>query len=235
MVINDSDRAIYSVWRALTTENAAFLDMVLSTNVTIEEWHRQREIYLTGKKYSLEFAYSAFFLNRTNHSGILLSGPIGGQAQTDWKLDVRYNREKLSRQITKIGEYARAIKVYNRDVFTFVGGALRNLGDDAFVYFDPPYYKKGRKLYKNYFTPELHRELFEEIRDNVDQDWIVSYDDVPEIRAIYGAFQSRSFSLDYSLANNGKGHEIMYFKSAALIPNADELAEIGMNTMFGGE
>ncbi len=235
VVINDSDRAIYSIWRALTTENDAFLDKVLSTNVTLEEWHRQRRIYLTGKKYSLEFAYSAFFLNRTNHSGILLSGPIGGQTQGDWKLDVRYNRDKLAKQIAKIGEHAKAIKVYNRDVFAFVGGQLRNLGNDAFVYFDPPYYKKGRKLYKNYFTPELHRELFDVIKDNVHQDWIVSYDDVPEIRAIYGAFLSRSFSLDYSLANNGKGHEIMYFKSASLVPSSDELARIGMGIMFGGE
>lgn len=235
IVINDSDKAIYSIWRALTTENTAFLDKVVSTNVTLEEWHRQREIYLTGKKYSLEFAYSAFFLNRTNHSGILLSGPIGGQAQGDWKLDVRYNREKLAGQITKIGEHANAIKVYNRDVFAFIRGPLCNLGNEAFVYFDPPYYKKGRKLYKNYFTPELHRELFDMIRDNVDQNWIVSYDDVPEIRAIYGAFPSRAFSLDYSLANNGKGREIMYFKSTALVPDADELARIGMGMMFGGE
>lgn len=235
IVINDSDKAIYSIWRAITTENAQFLDKMMDTNVTIEEWQRQREIYYTeNKRYSLDFAFSAFFLNRTNHSGILSAGPIGGQEQKDWKLDVRFVKDKLARQILRIGDRKDDIKVFNRDVMTFILNNLQRMGRDAFVYFDPPYYKKGRKLYKNFFTPELHRELHDSISVNVRQDWIVSYDDVAEIREIYDDFPSRSFSLDYSLANNGKGREIMYFKARELMPTARELASVGMAKAFGG-
>ena len=235
IVINDSDKAIYSIWRAITTENAQFIDKMMDTNVTIDEWQRQREIYYTeNKRYSLDFAFSAFFLNRTNHSGILSAGPIGGQEQNDWKLDVRFVKDKLARQILRIGERKGDIKVFNRDVMTFIRNKLQRMGRDAFVYFDPPYYKKGRKLYKNFFTPELHKALHDSISVNVPQDWIVSYDDVAEIREIYDDFPSRSFSLDYSLANNGKGREIMYFKTRELMPTARELASVGMVKAFGG-
>ena len=236
IVINDSDKAIYSIWRAITTENTQFLDKMMDTNVTIEEWQRQREIYYTeNKRYSLDFAFSAFFLNRTNHSGILSAGPIGGQKQKDWKLDVRFMKDKLATQILRIGERKDDIKVFNRDVMTFIRNNLQKMGRDVFVYFDPPYYKKGRKLYKNFFTPELHKALHDSISMNVPQDWIVSYDDVAEIREIYDDFPSRSFSLDYSLANNGKGREIMYFKMRELMPTARELAAVGMAKAFGGD
>lgn len=235
IVINDSDRAIYSIWRALTTENAAFLDKMMRTEVTLKEWARQREIYFGPRKYSLDYAFAAFFLNRTNHSGILSAGPIGGQEQGEWKLDVRFVKDKLAAQIARIGEHSKDIKVYNRDVFAFIHTYLPKVGRDAFVYFDPPYYKKGRKLYKNFFTPELHGDLYEKIVADVRQDWIVSYDDVSEIRKIYRAYPSRSFSLDYSLANNGQGREIMYYKTRNLRPTKRELESIGMLQMFGGK
>ncbi len=235
IVINDSDKAIYSIWRAITTENAQFLDKMMATNVTLEEWQRQREIYYgDNKRYSLDFAFSAFFLNRTNHSGILSAGPIGGQEQNDWKLDVRFVKDKLARQIIRIGERKNDIKVCNRDVMTFIRNNLQRMEQDAFVYFDPPYYKKGRKLYKNFFTPELHRALHDLIRTDVLQDWIVSYDDVAEIRDIYDDYPSRTFSLDYSLANNGKGREIMYFKTREMMPTSEELASVGMLKAFEG-
>lgn len=235
VVINDSDRAIYSIWRAMTTENAAFLDKMMSTGVTLAEWTRQREIYMNARCYSLDYAFAAFFLNRTNHSGILSAGPIGGQAQKEWKLDVRFCKEKLAKLISRIGDYRQRIRVYNRDVQTFIGTQLPRVEDDAFVYFDPPYYKKGRKLYKNFFTPELHRELFAKIVSDVAQNWVVSYDDVPEIRAIYGDYPHRSFTLDYSLANNGRGREVMYFKRKELVPTLNELRGIKMERMFGGD
>ena len=44
IVINDSDKAIYSIWRALTTENVQFIDKMMSTKITIQELHRQLEI-----------------------------------------------------------------------------------------------------------------------------------------------------------------------------------------------
>lgn len=233
IVINDSDRAIYSIWRALTTEGSAFLDKMMATGISLEEWKRQREIYLREKKYSLDYAFAAFFLNRTNHSGILSAGPIGGREQGAWKLGVRFVKDKLACQIARIVARRNDIKVYNQDAKYFIRNFLPRVGTDAFVYFDPPYYRKGRRLYDNFFTPELHRKLKEAICTEVAQDWVVSYDDVPEIRDIYADCPSRPFTLDYSLANNGKGREIMFFKSRKLLPSTSELEAIKMEKKFG--
>jgi len=232
IVINDSDRAIYSIWKAIVGANAAFLDKLYATPVTIEEWKRQRSIYQTSKKYSLEYGFAAFFLNRTNHSGILGSGPIGGRAQNEWKLDVRYSVNELAAKILAIGQLRSQIKVYGRDVFSFIKNQLPRISQNSFLYFDPPYYRRGKVLYKNFFTNRLHRELCETIKSSVHRPWIVSYDDVPEIDHIYRGFVKRKFSLTYSLANNGTGREVMFFSEKGLVPTRRELRNISMEHYF---
>jgi len=232
IVINDSDRAIASFWKAAVDESDAFIDKIYSTPVTVKEWWRQREIYYTSRRYSLEYGFATFFLNRTNHSGILTSGPIGGQEQKEWKLDVRYNKEDLIGKIEQLKQHKHRIKIFNRDAKSLISNQLKRYEDKAFIYFDPPYYRKGRALYQNYFTDKLHKELCRAISDNVKSPWVVSYDDVPEIEQIYRGFANRRFSLNYSLANNGYGKEIMFFYSPELLPTQDELKAIGMERQF---
>ena len=232
IVINDSDQAIAAIWKAMTRENDAFLDKMWSTSVTLDEWYRQRDIYFNSKKkYSLAYGFAAFYLNRTNHSGILAAGPIGGRDQGEWKLDVRFNKEELAKKIKAIGDLKDQIQVYNRDVFSFVRNQLPRYEDKAFVYFDPPYYRRGQVLYKNFFNQKKHEELKEDIVSGLGIPWIVSYDNVPAIRKIYRGVPSREFSLNYSLANNGSGREIMFF-SDGLKPTNKELRSIGMEEMF---
>lgn len=233
IVINDADRAIASIWKAMTKENEAFLDKMWNTEVSLEEWHKQRDIYFhSNQKYSLAYGFAAFYLNRTNHSGILSSGPIGGRNQENWKLDVRFEKKNLAERIKAIGELKRQIKIYNRDVFSFIRNHLTKYHEKSFVYLDPPYYRRGKVLYKNFFDAKMHKDLKTRILKDIKIPWVVSYDDVPEIREIYRDVPSKAFSLNYSLANNGNGKEIMFF-SKGLMPTADEIRSIGMGAMFG--
>lgn len=234
IVINDSDKAIASFWKAAIEENDAFVDKIYSTPVTINEWKKQRDVYLTSKRYSFEYGFATFFLNRTNHSGILLSGPIGGQKQATWKLDARFNKHDLIHRIQSLRQFRRRIHVFNRDVNSLIANQVKRYENRAFIYFDPPYYKRGSVLYQNFFTDKLHKKLCLSIKENVKNPWVVSYDDVFEIREIYKGIPSRSFSLNYSLANNGSGREIMFF-SPGLKPSAEEFRRIGMGAMFGVE
>ena len=231
IVINDSDKAIASFWKAAINESDAFIDKIYSTPVTIDEWRRQREIYFSSKRYSLEYGFATFFLNRTNHSGILTSGPIGGQKQEGWKLDVRYNKNDLIEKIEFLRQNKKRIHIFNRDVSFLITNQIKKYASRAFVYFDPPYYKRGSELYQNFFTDKLHKRLYKSICESVESPWVVSYDDVPEIRRIYKGTPLRSFSLNYSLANNGSGLEIMFF-SEGLKPTRKELRSIGMEEMF---
>lgn len=234
IVINDSDRAIYSFWRAVVEENDAFLDMIATTPVTIKEWERQRTIYQEARKYSLEYGFATFFLNRVNHSGILSAGPIGGvkQDNEEYKLDVRFDKTTLAEKVEAIGRLKDKIHVYNRDALSFINRQLKTFEKRAFVYFDPPYYKKGKALYKNFFTDELHIKLCDVIVKSVSCPWIVSYDNVPKICEIYKGLPQRTFSLCYSLANNGYGSEIMFFKNKDLMPTDAELGSVDMLNAF---
>ena len=233
IVINDSDRAISSVWNAMTQETDAFVDRINEVDLSLDEWNRQREIFFRSPKYSFDYGFATFYLNRTNHSGILSAGPIGGRAQRGLTLAARFNRAGLADRVRTIGEHRDCIKVYNRDVFSFIRNQLPRQGRNAFVYFDPPYYRRGKVLYQNYFTRARHEALKNAILDIAQCPWIVTYDDVLEIRDIYRGVPFRAFSLNYSLANNGIGREVMFFSSARQMPTEEELATIRMDRNFG--
>ena len=54
------------------------------------------------KKTSYELGFAAFYLNRTNRSGILNAGVIGGKKQDGkWEMDARFNRDNLASRILK--------------------------------------------------------------------------------------------------------------------------------------
>ena len=93
--INDIDPALYAFWSAVVNYNESLCEMITEIPVTIENWHIQRDILLNNDKYNmLEVALSTFFLNRTNRSGILKAGVIGGKEQKGkWKLDARFNKQ----------------------------------------------------------------------------------------------------------------------------------------------
>lgn len=55
----------------------------------------------------------------------------------------------------------------------------------ALYYLDPPYYRKGPKSYKHYFKPPDHQRLMEALTA-MRRDWVLSYDDCPEVRQLYG-------------------------------------------------
>ena len=84
IILNDLDSAIYSIWYALLNDTDRFIDKMNKTKVSMKEWHKQRNIYQQLKdyrSYNFDLAFAAFFLNRTNRSGIIQGGPIGGYDQ----------------------------------------------------------------------------------------------------------------------------------------------------------
>ena len=237
IVINDYDKAIYSVWRALLTETDRFIELIENTPLNVEEWRVQKRIYdEQGNKYSLELGFAAFYLNRTNRSGILSNaGPIGGFDQTgNYLIDARFNRQELARRVREIAKYKSKIHLYNKDIRTFLKKYMPKYQKRAFVYFDPPYYKKGKALYKNFFSPSDHQEIFECINE-LACPWLVTYDDVPEIRKIYSSYVGKRYDLIYSLANNGKNSELMFLSDDALWPTEDELKKGQITINLRGE
>lgn len=225
VVINDYDKAIYSFWRALKENPQMLVELIQNTPLTIEEWYRQKEIYSTqNKRYSIELGFSAFYLNRTNRSGILSAGPIGGYDQTgNYGMGARFNRVALVQRVQNIATHRNQILVYNKDIHSFIEGVIPRYQDNAFVYFDPPYYINGQRLYKNSFLPSDHINIANSIVNGVNCPWIITYDDVPELKTIYAAFPKKCYTLNYSAANKGSGSELIIFKSEQLVPMPNEI------------
>jgi DNA adenine methylase len=81
--INDIDPAIWSFWYCVLNRTEELVDRVLNTPVAIEEWHNQRRVYLAqNRRHVLPLGFAAFYLNRTNRSGVIKgAGAIGGLQQ----------------------------------------------------------------------------------------------------------------------------------------------------------
>lgn len=229
VVINDYDKAIYSFWRAVKQEPKGLIDRVLKTPVTMQEWYKQKEVYSSAKSYSLDLAYAALFLNRTNRSGILTAGPIGGYSQSgDWRLDVRFNKEAVAEKINIIAKKRERIRVYNKDIISFLRNYSSEFKEQAFFYFDPPYYKKGQKLYKNFFVSKDHQRICDVITKEISAPWIITYDDVSKIADMYRGYGMRKFDLRYSAANKGIASELMFFSNIESCPTEKQMFENGI-------
>ena len=225
IVINDLDKAIYSVWRAIKTESSHLIKFVANTPITIEEWHRQHDIYQHANGYSIELAFATLFLNRVNRSGIITGGPIGGYEQKgEWRLDARFKKDEIISRIIDISKRKNSIVLYNQDIITLIDKFMPRYMDNAFVYFDPPYFNKSQRLYKNSLSSEDHARIAGRILKQVKCPWVLTYDDVPEIRELYQTRGIRRFDLSYSAANKGKASEIIVCSNPELYPSPSELS-----------
>lgn len=217
--INDIDPGIYSFWCSILNRSDEFCKLLTTTPLTIEEWYRQRDIWTkcdTSDELNLGFA--TYFLNRTNRSGIIEgAGPIGGYAQSGkWKLDARLIKSKQVKNIENLARYRSQINICNIDALDFVDRALHL--DNALIYLDPPYFVKGKKLYKNFYNPEDHKQIADKLSDFPHSKWVVSYDDVTDIRSIYAKFTPISYFLNYSAGEKGLGREVIYLSDALAPP-----------------
>lgn len=225
IVINDYDKGIYSFWRAILNETERFIDAIESIPLNIDEWHKQRNIIMNSEnKYSFELGFATFYMNRTNRSGIIKGGVIGGLEQSGaWKMDARFNKEKLIERIKKIAERKADIHVYNKDVVSLIQNYVPKYENNAFIYFDPPYFEKGKQLYLNFFNYDDHVRIEEMVNSLMNCDWVITYDDVPEIADIYSDHVLRRFDLNYSVAVKRKASEIIIFKEIDMIPIEEDL------------
>lgn len=218
--INDISTGIFSFWYFLLNDSKKFLNKIESIKVDLDEWKNQKRIFINSKFPSIELGVATFFLSRTNRSGILNAGPIGGntfekQDQAKYKIDCRFNKVNLLVQLKRIIERKECINVSNYDALTFLN-ELR--GDNILVYLDPPYYKKGRELYYNFYNHSDHLELSNYLKHTNEFKWILSYDNINEIQQLYSDYPLYEFDLTYTAQQIKKGSELFTHSSNIVLP-----------------
>ena len=218
--INDVSAPVHAFWHAVLDETDALCHKISDTPVTVEQWDRAKAIYAKSQEHgTLELGFAFFFLNRTNRSGVLNGGIIGGRAQTgNYGIDARYNKPDLIDRITQIARLRSRISLTNLDAMEFVRLGQERWRSSALVYLDPPYYDKGQSLYLNAYKPDDHAEVASSVLNLKVKNWIVSYDDVSPIHDLYGTTAKLQYSLNYSAHEKMRGAEVMFFSDGLTVP-----------------
>jgi DNA adenine methylase len=218
--INDADPAVAAMWFSITEQPDDFVKLIKRIPLTVAEWRKQRDVYQKrdGSRL-LELGFATFYLNRVNRSGIVKNaGPIGGLQQLGkWKIDARFNRDALAERVTKVGRYRKKIVVTNLDALDFLSCLTATEG--VFLYLDPPYYVKGPELYLNHYKHSDHCEMAEYLQSYDCHKWVLSYDDVPQIRRMYANLRKLKFDLSYSVHSRKVGKEVLIVGDEVVVPS----------------
>lgn len=212
-VLVERDPLIYAFWKAVFECTEELCEEINQLDVTIETWESfqlYKEVIKPEGHDILQLGLACLFFNRTNFSGIIGAGPIGGRNQSsNYSIDCRFNKGRIIQQIREISCLKEKISIYFGDALEFMKNKEKEIENGfSFVYIDPPYYAQGKKLYRYYYDDNSHKNLASYILKK-EFPWLISYDDHPKIRMLYADKVSQPIYLDYSLKSSRKGSELL--------------------------
>lgn len=210
--INDLSRPIYAFWHSVLNDSDELCRRIQAVDITMTEWHHQRSVYDRRDEAELiDLGFATFFLNRTNRSGIIGGGVIGGKCQSGkWALDARFTKKTLIERIRRIKRYSGRIRLYNEDGGEFTKNMRKELDDNSFFFIDPPYIDKGQDLYLNTYNVGDHQRLEHQVKQ-LRQPWVVTYDYDGALRhGLYQDYPRLAFELSYSAQSRQKGKEALF-------------------------
>lgn len=203
VALNDADPLIAHLWDTIfcPIHSEWLADQVLQIPLTIDEWKRQKSLEPTSTR---ESALKCLYLNRTSFNGIIhKAGPLGGWTQEKRTVEARFNRVKLAQRIRELSLLSdRVITASCNDWESFCD-RLRE-SNKTFFYFDPPFYHKADALYGYYFSDNDHSHLRNYL-GRLRERWMLSYDDTPEVRALYSEHNKRARVIDSTYSAHPMG------------------------------
>ena len=131
----------------------------------------------------------------------------------------------MTARIERIAQHAEDITVHCEDAHALLSRCHEFLPKNSLVYLDPPYYVKGRGLYRNFYKHEDHLAIAKLLQSRFfKRPWVVSYDNAEEICEMYSMSEGMSYSLHYTAQKRYLGSEVMFFSrdlsiAEELIPN----------------
>lgn len=225
ITINDRDRSIYAFWHSVLNKTNQLCELIENAELSIDEWKKQKAVQSNKKKADLlELGFSTFYLNRTNRSGIINAGVMGGIEQKgNYLMDCRFNKAELIQRIKNIASHKKNIRLYKKDAVKLIDKIEQEAQNDNIVfYFDPPYYLKASTLYMNHYEDKNHKKVSDKIKSIQNIMWIVSYDNVPEIQKLYAECPKKEFSFKHTAYEIREGKEIMFFSENIEHPEIED-------------
>lgn len=222
VVINDLDPAIHAFWIAVTAHGEEFAERLRSVPITPDEWYAQKEIYRRADPAKpVDLGFATFFLNRTNRSGVLNAGMIGGKDQTgNYKIDARFNRSDLVERCRLISLYSSRIDVRASDGVQIIEEFVHD--SKTLIYADPPYFEKGSQLYLNAFSKRDHEALADCLNQHADGTWLLTYDMADYIAELYAERPQRSLAIHYSVRDSRDASELLVTSDGLVLPDSTD-------------
>ncbi len=227
-ILVERDPLIYCFWKSVFNYTYDFIEQINQLSISIETW-QAFQIYRNNDfsnenqldiKQILNYGIACLFFNRTNFSGILNAGPIGGKNQTsNYKIDCRFNKERIIKKIHDLSLLQENVTVKLEDALSF----LKNNGKfinqkHCFIYADPPYFKKGKDLYRYWYNIQDHQRLARYLL-NLRTPWLVSYDDHDQIRNLYKKAPGQwRIYIDYSVSSSSRRKDLELIISNLPVP-----------------
>lgn len=233
IIINDADPSIFAFWHSCLNHIDDFCRLMNETEITTDQWQKQKRIYkeqrtqaMSGVDFDpMQLGFATFFLNRTNRSGILKGGIIGGHSQNGkYLIDARFNRKELEERLRRVARCSDRIELHSEDAKSFLEEHSEEWPNNTFIYCDPPYVVRGRDLYMNYFKQQDHRDLAEVILDINDKVWVTTYDVNDLILNVYEGKRIHKLVLSYSAGSHtSNSEEYIIFSDNAVIPKNEKI------------
>ncbi|MHB1682965.1 MAG: DNA adenine methylase [Bacilli bacterium] len=212
-ILIERDPLIYAFWKCVFERTDEIIERIQHVEVTLDTWCNFQQYRVSERVNDdslIEFGLAGLFFNRTNYSGILGSGPIGGMSQSsEYKIDCRFNKNRVIDQIRSIAELRSLVEVVFDDALLYLRRNASALARGfSFVYADPPYYTQGKKLYRYWYDESQHAQLAELLLKSR-YPWLVSYDPHPVIKNLYSESRIQSIYTDYTVRISKRSEELL--------------------------
>ena len=194
--INDLNFDLYCFWKSAQNEiqlMAEKIQEIKQKNINGKELFQQ----LTSGDSSLndfERAVRFFVLNRITFSGTVYSGGYSQQAY-----EKRFTHSSIDR-LLKLSSCLSSTFITNDDYENVILKEVKNV----FIFLDPPYLAATKsKLYgrKGSLHTSFDHERFAENMKKCHHRWLITYDDSPEIRALFNFANITEWTLQYGMNN----------------------------------
>lgn len=211
--IVELDPLVYSFWKCIKDSPEQLCDKIQCVTASLQTWksfQKYLEPSVVGKYSALELGFAGLFLNRTSFSGIIGAGPIGGMSQQSaYKVDCRFNKERIIRQIRNLAGLTEGLTVVHSDALRFLKNSRAAiLKGHSLVYLDPPYYAQGKRLYRYNYGDKEHAALAKLIVAEK-YPWVISYDPHPTIRQLFSGQAMTPIYLSYAVKKSRKADELL--------------------------
>jgi len=200
--INDLDQDLVCFYRVLQNHLEEFLKQfkwLLSSRQWFEDWKCQQE---AGGLTDIQRAARYYYLQRHCFAGRVRNRTFGMNGPLRRP---RINLLRLEEELSEVHLRLCRVFIENLPWESFIPRYDRST---TFFYLDPPFYKSP--VYNHNLEPDDYGRLAA-VLSKIRGKFLLSINDVPEMRRVFDAFKLRPVTLNYTVKKEGqsKGNELI--------------------------